>query len=146
MTKAQLLLLITSTQKEPVYRIDELLKARGHTVLRLAPYHPDLNPIELVGANVQNNIVQNYINSSLDENMIILDKLFSGFTAEKWQKCDDHVQKNENDYCNRDFRFDNIIDSFIINLQDSDSSSNGDTDDEDDDKMEDEVETESMSE
>ena len=57
-----------------------------------------------------------------------------------------HVQKNENDYWNRDFRFDNIIDSFITNLQDSDSSSNGDTDDEDDDKMEDEVETESMSE
>lgn len=146
MTKAQLLLLITSTQKEPVYRIDELLKACGHTVLRLPPYHPDLNPIELVWADIKNNIAQNYINSSLDEKIIILDKLFSEFTAEKWQRCDDHVQKNENDYWNRDSRFDNIIDSFIINLQDSDSSSNGDMDDEDDDEMEDEVETESLSE
>lgn len=123
MTKAQLLLLITSTQKEPVYRIDELLKAHGRTVLRLPPYHPDLNPIELVWANIKNKIAQNYINSSLDEKIIILDKLFSEFTAKKWQRCNDHVQKNENDYWNRDSRFDNIIGSFIINLQDSDSSS-----------------------
>ncbi|KAJ8736946.1 hypothetical protein PYW07_000217 [Mythimna separata] len=125
MTKAQLLLLIKNTQKEPVYRIDELLKASGHTVLRLPPYHPDLNPIELVWADIKNNIAQNYINSSLDEKIILLDKLFSEFTAEKWQRCDDHVQKNENDYWSRDSRFDNVIDSFIINLQDSDSSSGG---------------------
>ncbi|VVD05900.1 unnamed protein product [Leptidea sinapis] len=62
----------------------------------------------------------------------------------KWQRCDDHVYKNENDYWSHDSRFDNVIDSFIINLQDSDSSSGGEV--EDDDEMEDEVETESKSE
>jgi transposase len=33
--------------------IDQLLAEKGHTVLRLPPYHPDLNPIELIWANVK---------------------------------------------------------------------------------------------
>lgn len=53
MTKAQQLLPIKNTQKEPVYRTDELLKTSGHTVLRIPPYHPDLNPIELVWADIK---------------------------------------------------------------------------------------------
>jgi hypothetical protein len=30
---------------------DEIMTANGHTVLRLPPYHPDLNPIELIWAD-----------------------------------------------------------------------------------------------
>ena len=30
------------------YKFDFLLQQHGHTVLRLPPYHPDLNPIELI--------------------------------------------------------------------------------------------------
>ncbi|CAG5026277.1 unnamed protein product [Parnassius apollo] len=40
----------------------------------------------------------------------------------RWQKCDDHVQKIENQYWDHDMRFDNVIDELIINLgNDSDS-------------------------
>jgi hypothetical protein len=31
------------------YVLDEVLSAHGHTVLRLPPYHPDLNTIENMG-------------------------------------------------------------------------------------------------
>ncbi|XP_068630962.1 uncharacterized protein [Battus philenor] len=131
MTKAELLLLINDTQKEPVYRIDELLKAHGHTVMRLPVYHPDLNPIELLWADIKNNIAQNNINYSLDEKIDLLNKLFSEFTVEKWQGFYDHVQKIENNYWDCDSRFDNIIEPIIINLQnDSDSSSDGESEDE----------------
>jgi hypothetical protein len=30
------------------FKIDALLAEHGHSTLRLPPYHPDLNPIELV--------------------------------------------------------------------------------------------------
>ncbi|CAG4988967.1 unnamed protein product [Parnassius apollo] len=62
-----------------------------------------------------------------------MDQLFLEFTAEKWRKCDDHVQKNENDYCDRDMKFDAVIDSIIMNLQDdSDTSSIDENENEDD--------------
>ena len=33
---------------EPKYNVDELIKSYGHEVLRLPPYHCDLNPIERI--------------------------------------------------------------------------------------------------
>lgn len=36
------------------YRLDNLLEAHGHNVLRLPPYHPDFNPIEKIWASVKN--------------------------------------------------------------------------------------------
>jgi hypothetical protein len=32
----------------PIYKVDEFLKRKGHEVLRLPPYHCELNPIELI--------------------------------------------------------------------------------------------------
>ena len=34
--------------EEPKYRVDDLIKNHGHEVLRLPPYHCDLNPIERI--------------------------------------------------------------------------------------------------
>ena len=31
--------------EDPKYRVDDIIKAAGHTPLRLPPYHCDLNPI-----------------------------------------------------------------------------------------------------
>lgn len=39
------------------------------------------------------------------------------------QKCDDHVQKNEQEYWNHDMIFDTMMDEIIINLQDDSKSS-----------------------
>jgi hypothetical protein len=41
-------LILTKEPREKVFKIDQPLNARGHTVLRLSPYHCDLSPIELV--------------------------------------------------------------------------------------------------
>jgi transposase len=35
------------------FKIDALLAEHGHSALRLPPYHPDLNPIELIWASVK---------------------------------------------------------------------------------------------
>jgi hypothetical protein len=32
---------------EPVHKIDEFLRGKGHDVLRLPPYHCEFNPIEM---------------------------------------------------------------------------------------------------
>ena len=49
MLRPQLLALAKAHKPPPKYVIDNLTKERGHEILRLPPYHPDLNPIELSG-------------------------------------------------------------------------------------------------
>ncbi|CAH2105951.1 unnamed protein product [Euphydryas editha] len=46
--KPNLLTLVKQHKPQPIYEIDELLGENGHTVVRLPPYHCDLNPIELI--------------------------------------------------------------------------------------------------
>ena len=49
MRKADLFSLIDSNrQKKIVYKIDNLIEKEGHEVLKLPPYHCDLNSIEFV--------------------------------------------------------------------------------------------------
>ena len=53
MLKDELLELCKTHPKEPVYVLDQMLSQHGHIALRLPPYHADLNPIELIWANLK---------------------------------------------------------------------------------------------
>jgi hypothetical protein len=54
MLKAQLYDLIKLNKPEhKCYVTDQILADKGHNVLRLPPYHPDLNTTELIWANVK---------------------------------------------------------------------------------------------
>lgn len=46
--KPELLMLVKRHKPDPIYEIDQILGDHGHTVVRLPPYHCDLNPIELI--------------------------------------------------------------------------------------------------
>ena len=51
--KCELYSLIVSSNPVTVYVIDEIAKAAGHEVVRLPPYHCELNPIEMAWAQVK---------------------------------------------------------------------------------------------
>lgn len=54
MLKCELLgLVATHKPREPVYLLDEAAKQRGHTVIRLPPYHCQYNAIELIWAQIK---------------------------------------------------------------------------------------------
>ena len=40
-------------QPQPAYLMDRLLREAGYTVIRIPPYHPKYQPIELVWADVK---------------------------------------------------------------------------------------------
>ena len=48
MLRVQLLELVRINRPQPTYTIDELLRSHGHEVLRLPPYHLDINAIEMI--------------------------------------------------------------------------------------------------
>ena len=59
----------------------------GHLPLRLSPYQPDLNPIELVWGEIKGEVArQNIGSSSLEHIELLLRKLFSEYLPEKWKK------------------------------------------------------------
>lgn len=45
--KRELIALIRLSNPQPKYTVDEIAKTFGHEVVRLPPYHCELNPIEL---------------------------------------------------------------------------------------------------
>ena len=51
--KRKLLELIKAAHPEERYAIDEIAKTFGHEIVRLPPYHCELNPIEMAWAQVK---------------------------------------------------------------------------------------------
>jgi transposase len=49
------------------FATDNIMAALGHAVLRLPPYHPDLNPTELVWADVKESVGAENVSFNLDE-------------------------------------------------------------------------------
>ena len=44
--KAELSEMLAKIVPEPTYAIDELARQEGHEVIRIPPYHPELQPVE----------------------------------------------------------------------------------------------------
>jgi transposase len=51
--KPELYGIVKLNKGPPIYKVDEFLKRKGHEVLRLSPYHWELNPIELIWGDLK---------------------------------------------------------------------------------------------
>jgi transposase len=49
------------------YKIDGIFAEHNHNILRLPPYHLELNPIELIWAHVKNSVAQNNTTFKMDD-------------------------------------------------------------------------------
>jgi transposase len=117
MLKSELYSLIQSVNVEKKLVIDEILKNHGHKVLRLPPYHADLNPIELVWGDIKGTLAREHLSSNLEEKCERMKLIFKSFGKEKWEKCVDHVLKIEEEYASRDRIFDLNYDTMVEDLR-----------------------------
>lgn len=111
-------LIIKNKENFRKYKVDELLKEHGFAVLRLPPYHPDLNPIENIWGIVKNDVASRNINQNYTSIMSILNEAFDRVNKDVWFNTCQHVEKIEDEYmrhCDLDF-------SFIINVGDTSDS------------------------
>ena len=53
MLRPQLLQLARVNRPPPEYTVDQTIRLHGHEVLRLPPYHPDFNAIELIWSQLK---------------------------------------------------------------------------------------------
>jgi len=99
-------LLEEAEQFRPVcekYVIDELAKENNKIVLRLPPYHSELNPIELVWAFVKRHVKTNNTTFKLPDVQKLLHEGVELVTPEMWKNCINHVIKEEDKFFEIDF-------------------------------------------
>ena len=109
--------LLSLSNPQPKYVIDELAKASVHEVVRLPPYHCELNPIELCWSQVKGHIKEHNQKFTLSA---VKDLTYEGFRRvgpEQWRKNISHVRdKVEVHYWNADNLQEEYIEEFIIHF------------------------------
>lgn len=115
------------------YLLDETVKREGHSVLRLPPYHPDLNPIELVWADIKGFVASRNASCDFSQVQKITEDKIASMGRDDWTRKCERVKIIENEYLANEGGIDDFIDSFIINLEDD--SDTEDTDEDDPEEM-----------
>ncbi|CAH2035866.1 unnamed protein product, partial [Iphiclides podalirius] len=78
--------------------VEELLTAHGHEVLRLPPYHCDLNPVEKIWSLVKRKVADKNVEQDPKEIVKSTVEAFESITAEDWTAQCTHVEHLEEEY------------------------------------------------
>lgn len=124
MVRTELLFLIRLHKEQyNMYVTDELAKKSDKVVLRLPPYHCELNPIELIWAQIKNEVASKNQSFKLARVKELFLQAVQNVTSTHWGNCVQHVIKEEAKMCTLDGIVDIIVEPLIISLgADSDTS------------------------
>ncbi|XP_050516569.1 uncharacterized protein LOC126891436 [Diabrotica virgifera virgifera] len=129
MVKAELLALVKNNPIEQNYVVDEMVKLTGRCVLRLPPYHCELNPIELIWTQVKGEVARKNSTYKIPDVKVLFNQALSNVTANNWQNAVNHVDGIISKMWQLDFIIERVIEPIIINLgNDSSSSEDSDSD------------------
>ncbi|CAC5395640.1 unnamed protein product [Mytilus coruscus] len=95
-TKPKLYEIIKSKKNDPVYKVDEFLKRKGHEVLRLPPYHCEFSPIELIWGNLKGFIGQENSTFKLNDVKSLIQKGFEQINSTTWLNSCNHIKTTLN--------------------------------------------------
>ena len=102
-----------------MYVVDKMAQDAGHTVLRLPPYHCNLNAIEMVWSALKRSTRrQNVFTSDPLEVVNLIKKVCESITADDWKKYTNHVKNVEDNYRKTDHIVDEVIDPLVISVDD----------------------------
>ena len=135
MLKAQFYQLIKLHKPKPVYVVDELAKSQGCAVLRSPVGHCELNPIELIWAEVKGRVVRRNKTYRMKDVHSLVCASLAEVTRESWAKVVQHViEKVEDKYWVADALQEELVEDLVIEIGgDSDDSSDSDSSGEDTD-------------
>ena len=123
MTKAELCDLIKMHKPQyKTFAIDCLLTEHGYTVIRLPPYHPDLNPIEKICGIMKTRIAAKNVTFKLRDVQQLAEQNFAAVTMEVWVAVCRHVKAVEEEYMRREHKMDRVMERIIINIDDDDDN------------------------
>ncbi|RVE40529.1 hypothetical protein evm_014822 [Chilo suppressalis] len=118
MVKATLIDIVKQQNHTEKYAVDEIAE-KGIRLLRPPPYHCELNPIELVWAQVKGHVANNNKTYKMQEVKTLFQEGIIKVTPTKWSDCVSHTIKEI-------YIIDEVTDRFVISVTGSDSDSEND--------------------
>ncbi|XP_026822882.1 uncharacterized protein LOC113560942 [Rhopalosiphum maidis] len=107
------------------YVIDELAQTHNRTILRLPPYHCELNPIELAWSSVKNYVKMNNITYKLPDVKKLLLEGIERVDDTMWKNFIEHTKAEEENFYKIDFIVDEMLSTEVqpvrINIDDTSS-------------------------
>ena len=107
------------------------LRKKNDIILRLPLYRPDLNPIELVWAQLRKIVSSRNFTNKLNDVLGITKAAFTEISVQNWENFCKHVINVEEEYTRKDIVIDQEMDNFVIELADDTCSSSDDQDNDD---------------
>lgn len=95
------------------YVIDNIAQDAGHNILRLPPYHRELNPIEFAWSILKQYVQHNNSTFKLPDANILLNESIASVTTQHWSNFIQQVIKVED----KIWEVDDIIDEMIENME-----------------------------
>ncbi|XP_077293797.1 uncharacterized protein LOC143916528 [Arctopsyche grandis] len=110
-------------QNHQEFVLDKILEAHGHNVLRLPPYHPELNPIELLWGIIKGKVASKNVMFDLKVVEELFRKEAESITIDTFRDVWRHVKKHEEKFIELEPKLDILTDNFtdIIKVEYSDS-------------------------
>jgi hypothetical protein len=133
--KKQLLVKVKEvSSNNNLYVIDELAKSQNKTYLRLPPYHCELNPIEMIWAQIKCSVASRNTRFKIADVKELCLQAIKNTAEDEWKKCVNHVKdKTEKEMWEIDSVIENAVEPLIININGTGSDkSSFDTSDFDD--------------
>ena len=121
--------MIKASNFTPKYAVDEIVKVAGHEVVRLPPYHCELNPTELAWSQIKRYIKEN---NQLLTVSAVKDLTYKGFDQvgpAKWKNLIERAFEDKYwpDGGLQEESIDESIDKFVIHVGRSDDESSSES-------------------
>jgi len=113
---------------EKQYELDESAMGMGHEVIRLPPYHCQYKPIELIWAQVENQVAAKNKTFKMVDIEKLTHEALDSVTKHDWEKCVRHAKELQNQDNEKEIMRDSIMEPIILTLllNDSDWESSDD--------------------
>jgi transposase/DNA-directed RNA polymerase subunit H (RpoH/RPB5) len=124
--KAQLVHIAQQNKdKYNVYSVDEMAQLQNKTILRLPPYHCELNPIELIWAQIKNFVASKNTTFKLPDVKNLCLQAINKTGVEEWNNCVKHITDSvEKKLWDLDNIMENAVEPLIISVNSGSGSSN----------------------
>ena len=119
--RPELLAIAKHQHSEKIYAIDKKIQAKGHTSLRLPPYHADLNPIELIWGQIKHDIAVRNTSFKGKDLVALVQSGIQKITKDQWRKCVQHTTDVEETYIRNDGILP-VVGNFNVEVAESESS------------------------
>lgn len=136
-TKIELLEKVKKNKKkEQIYELDEEAYKAGHEVVRLPPYHCQYNPIELVWAQIKNEVASKNHTFKIADVEKLTHEAIQNVTIENWKRCVEHAENIQKQDIEKEMVREIQMERIILTINPDDDDSDFGLSEDDDDENE----------